>query len=194
MIRRPPRSTLFPYTTLFRSKAEIGVHRLVRLSPFDVNNRRHTSFASVYICPEIDEEIRLEIDESDLKIDTFRSSGAGGQHVNVTDSAVRITHIPSGIVVQCQNDRSQHRNKATAMKILRSRLYEFEQQKQREKMEESEKGKQDITWGNQIRSYVLQPYRMVKDLRTKVEVGNVEAVLDGDIDQFIEAYLLGSVR
>ncbi|MBI5183240.1 MAG: peptide chain release factor 2 [Nitrospinae bacterium] len=171
-------------------KAETGVHRLVRISPFDVNKRRHTSFASVYTSPEIDEEIRLKIDESDLRIDTFRSSGAGGQHVNVTDSAIRITHIPTGIVVQCQNDRSQHRNKATAMKILRSRLYEFEMQRQREKKEESESLKKDITWGNQIRSYVLHPYKMIKDIRTKVEVSNVEGVLDGDIDQFIETYLI----
>lgn len=171
-------------------KAENGVHRLVRISPFDANKRRHTSFASVFVFPELEDNIEVSIEEEDLKIDTYRSSGAGGQHVNVTDSAVRITHIPTGIVVQCQNERSQHKNKAMAMKILRSRLYELEQQKQKEKLEGIQGEKKDIGWGSQIRSYVLHPYRMVKDLRTKVEIGNADAVLDGEIDKFIEAFLL----
>ncbi|MEK6589537.1 MAG: peptide chain release factor 2 [Nitrospinota bacterium] len=171
-------------------RAESGIHRLVRISPFDANKRRHTSFASVFAFPEIEDDIKIDINEEDLKIDTYRSSGAGGQHVNVTDSAVRITHIPTGIVVQCQNERSQHKNKATAMKILRSKLFRIEQEKQRERLEEIQGEKKDIGWGNQIRSYVLHPYRMVKDLRTKVEVGNADAVLDGEIDPFIEAFLL----
>ncbi len=171
-------------------KAEAGIHRLVRISPFDANSRRHTSFASVFVYPEIDETIKVEIDEADLRIDTYRSSGAGGQHVNKTDSAVRITHLPTNIVVACQNERSQHKNKAMAMKILRSRLYELEIEKQKEKMEVYHKTKKDIAWGSQIRSYVLHPYRMVKDHRTGVEVGNADAVLDGDLDQFIQAYLL----
>ncbi|MEE8219376.1 MAG: peptide chain release factor 2 [bacterium] len=171
-------------------RSEVGVHRLVRISPFDAASRRHTSFASVFVFPDIDEEIEVEIDESDLRIDTYRSSGAGGQHVNVTDSAVRITHKPTGLVVSCQNERSQHKNKATAMKILRARLYELEQVRQKEKMEELHKDKKEIAWGSQIRSYVFHPYRMVKDHRTAHETGNIDAVMDGDLDPFIEAYLL----
>jgi peptide chain release factor 2 len=170
-------------------KAEAGIHRLVRISPFDSNARRHTSFASVFVYPEIDEQVEVDINEADLRIDTYRSSGAGGQHVNKTDSAVRLTHLPTGIVVACQNERSQHKNKSMAMKILRARLYELEKQKQREKMAELDKTKKDIAWGSQIRSYVLHPYRLVKDHRTGIEVGNADGVLDGDLDQFIEAYL-----
>lgn len=171
-------------------RAEAGIHRLVRISPFDGQARRHTSFASVVVTPEIDEDIDIEVDEDDLRIDTYRSSGAGGQHVNKTDSAVRFTHIPTGIVVACQNERSQHKNRAMAMKILKSRLYELELQKQRENKEQLAGTKRDIDFGSQIRSYVLQPYRMVKDHRTGVEVGNTDAVLDGDLDKFIEAELL----
>ena len=171
-------------------KAEAGIHRLVRISPYDANSRRHTSFASVFVYPEIDETIKIEIDEAELRIDTYRSSGAGGQSVNKTDSAVRITHLPTNIVVACQNERSQHKNKAMAMKILRSRLYELELEKQKERMETFHKTKKEIAWGSQIRSYVLHPYRMVKDHRTGIEVGNADAVLDGDIDRFIQAYLL----
>lgn len=171
-------------------KAEIGVHRLVRISPFDANRRRHTSFASVFIYPDVEDEIKIEIDEADLRIDTFRSSGAGGQHVNKTDSAVRITHIPTGIVVQCQNERSQHRNKAMAMKVLRARLYELQVKERNQKMEEMHASKKEIAWGSQIRSYILHPYRLVKDHRTGIEVGDVDAVLDGEIDSFIQAYLL----
>ena len=171
-------------------KAEAGIHRLVRISPFDANSRRHTSFASVFVYPEVDDDIKVEINEADLRVDTYRSSGAGGQHVNKTDSAVRLTHIPTGIVVACQNERSQHKNRAMAMKILKSRLYDLEIEKQKEKMETYHKTKKDIAWGSQIRSYVLHPYRMVKDHRTSVEVGNADAVLDGDLDQFIQAYLL----
>ena len=171
-------------------KAEAGIHRLVRISPFDANSRRHTSFASVFVYPEVDDDIKVEINEADLRVDTYRSSGAGGQHVNKTDSAVRLTHIPTGIVVACQNERSQHKNRAMAMKILKSRLYDLEIEKQKEKMETYHKTKKDIAWGSQIRSYVLHPYRMVKDHRTGVEVGNADAVLDGDLDQFIQAYLV----
>ena len=171
-------------------KAEAGIHRLVRISPFDANSRRHTSFASVFVYPEVDDDIKVEINEADLRVDTYRSSGAGGQHVNKTDSAVRLTHIPTGIVVACQNERSQHKNRAMAMKILKSRLYDLEIEKQKEKMETYHKTKKDIAWGSQIRSYVLHPYRMVKDHRTNVEVGNADAVLDGDLDQFIQAYLM----
>ncbi|MGH7774823.1 MAG: peptide chain release factor 2 [Candidatus Binatia bacterium] len=171
-------------------KAEAGIHRLVRISPFDANSRRHTSFASVFVYPEIDETIKVEINEADLRIDTYRSSGAGGQHVNKTDSAVRITHLPTGIVVACQNERSQHKNRAMAMKILRSRLYELELEKQKERMETFHKTKKEIAWGSQIRSYVLHPYRMVKDHRTGIEMGDADRVLDGDLDRFIQAYLL----
>ena len=167
-----------------------GVHRLVRISPFDANKRRHTSFAAVFVYPEVEEDIEIEIDPEELRIDTYRSSGRGGQHVNVTDSAVRITHLPTGIVVQCQNERSQHKNKASAMKVLRARLYELEKKAKLEKIEKLEDAKSDIAWGNQIRSYVLHPYRMIKDLRTKVEIGDVDRVLDGDIDEFIKSSLL----
>lgn len=171
-------------------KAEAGIHRLVRISPFDAGRRRHTSFASIFVYPEIEEDIEIDIKDDDLRIETFRASGAGGQHVNKTSSAVRITHIPTGIVVQCQNERSQHRNKATAMKVLRARLYEIKRQEQDRRMEEVVSQKKEIAWGSQIRSYILQPYQMVKDHRTNLEIGNVNAVLDGDIDQFIDAYLL----
>ncbi len=169
---------------------ETGVHRLVRISPFDANKRRHTSFAAVFVYPEVDEDIQIEINPDDLRIDTYRSSGKGGQHVNRTDSAVRITHIPTGIVVACQNERSQHKNKAMAMKILMARLYELEKKKQNEKLEKLEDAKSDIAWGNQIRSYVLHPYRMIKDLRTRVETGDTDRVLDGDLDEFIKAALV----
>lgn len=167
-----------------------GVHRLVRISPFDANKRRHTSFAAVFVYPEVEGDIEIEINPEELRIDTYRSSGSGGQHVNVTDSAVRITHIPTGIVVQCQNERSQHKNKASAMKVLRARLYELEKKAKLEKIEKLEDAKSDISWGNQIRSYVLHPYRMIKDVRTKVEIGDVDRVLDGDIDEFIKSSLL----
>jgi peptide chain release factor 2 len=162
----------------------------VRLSPFDAANRRHTSFASVFVYPEIDAEVNVDINEKDLRIDTYRSSGSGGQHVNVTDSAVRITHIPTGIVTQCQNERSQHRNRDTAMKVLRARLYDLKLREQQEKIDAMHEGKKDIAWGSQIRSYVFQPYRMVKDHRTKTEVGDVDRVMDGGLDSFIKAYLL----
>ena len=171
-------------------KAERGVHRLVRISPFDSNKRRHTSFASVDVIPEITEEIEVQINPKDLRIDTYRSSGAGGQHVNVTDSAVRITHIPTNIVIQCQNERSQHQNKATAMKVLKARLHQLEKEKQEEQLSRHYGGKEEIAWGSQIRSYVLHPYNMVKDHRTNIETGNSQAVLDGDIDRFIEGWLL----
>lgn len=170
-------------------KTESGVHRLVRISPYDSNARRHTSFASVWVYPEIDESIQVDIQEKDLRIDTFRASGAGGQHVNKTESAVRITHIPTGIVVQCQNDRSQHRNRAQAYDMLRARLYELELRKREEAAQALSASKSEIGWGHQIRSYVLQPYQMVKDLRTGVEKGNAQGVLDGDIDAFLEAAL-----
>jgi peptide chain release factor 2 len=169
-------------------RTETGVHRLVRKSPFDSGNRRHTSFASVFVSPEIDDSIEIEINPADLRIDTYRASGAGGQHVNKTDSAVRLTHIPTGIVVQCQNDRSQHRNKAQAMDMMKARLYELEIQKQQDEQKEVEESKSDIGWGSQIRSYVLDASR-IKDLRTGVETGNTQAVLDGDLNQFIEASL-----
>ena len=171
-------------------RAEIGIHRLVRLSPFDAGHRRHTSFASVFVYPDIEDEVEIEIKDSDLRIDTFRSGGPGGQHVNVTDSAVRITHLPTGIVVQCQNERSQHRNRDLAMKVLRARLYEYEMEKKAEEMAKLHDEKRDIAFGSQIRSYVLHPYRMVKDLRTGVEVGDVDRIMDGDLDGFIEAWLL----
>ena len=170
-------------------KAESGVHRLVRISPYDAAKRRHTSFASVFVYPEVESDVEIEIDDSDLRIDTYRASGAGGQHVNKTDSAVRITHEPSGIVVQCQNQRSQHKNRASAMKILKARLYEKKLEEEAEKLGELSKDKRKIEWGSQIRSYVLQPYRMVKDHRTNTEASDVDRVLDGDIDKFIEAYL-----
>ncbi len=171
-------------------KCENGIHRLVRISPFDASNRRHTSFASFYAYPELPEDIVVEIRDEDLRIDTYRSSGPGGQHVNKTESAVRITHIPTGIVVQCQNERSQHKNKAIAMAILRSRLYELEKKKKEEKIKALSQDKKEIAWGSQIRSYILHPYKLVKDHRTKVEVYNAEEVLDGKIDEFIKAYLL----
>jgi peptide chain release factor 2 len=170
-------------------KNESGVHRLVRISPFDSGARRHTSFASVWVYPSIDEEIDVNVDEKDLRIDTYRSSGAGGQHVNVTDSAVRITHIPTRIVVQCQNQRSQHKNKETCYKMLKARLYEYEFQKREEKEQKNVSTKTDIGWGHQIRSYVLQPYRLVKDLRSKIESSNPDDVLNGNLDQFIEGNL-----
>lgn len=170
-------------------KCEKGVHRLVRISPFDSAGRRHTSFASVNVVPQFDEELQVEIEDSDLRIDTYRSSGAGGQHVNVTDSAVRITHEPSGIVVTCQNERSQHKNRETAMKMLKSRLFQLKQEKRAEKLSEIQGELKDIEWGSQIRSYILHPYKKVKDHRTNLEIGNTEAVLDGKLDPFIEAYL-----
>lgn len=171
-------------------KAEAGVHRLVRISPFDSQSRRHTSFASVFVSPEIDDDIDIEINESDLRIDTYRASGAGGQHVNKTDSAVRLTHIPTGVVVACQNERSQHKNKATAMKILASRLYELELQKKQEAMDAINAQKKDIAWGSQIRSYVFHPYQMVKDLRTQHETSDINGVMNGRLEDFIEAYLI----
>jgi len=170
-------------------KTESGVHRLVRISPFDAQSRRHTSFASIWVYPVIDESIEIEILDKDLRVDTYRASGAGGQHVNKTDSAVRITHEPTGIVVQCQNDRSQHRNRAAALTMLRARLYEAELQKREAEAQATQEAKSDIGWGHQIRSYVLQPYQMVKDLRTSVEKGDAQRVLDGDIDAFLEAAL-----
>lgn len=173
-------------------RTESGVHRLVRKSPFDSNNKRHTSFASVFISPEIDDNVEIDINPADLRVDTYRASGAGGQHVNRTDSAVRITHVPTNTVVQCQSDRSQHKNRAQAMKQLRARLYEMEIQKQRDKQSALEANKKEITWGSQIRSYVLDMSR-IKDLRTGVEVGNTQAVLDGDLDKFIEASLLSGL-
>jgi peptide chain release factor 2 len=171
-------------------RSELGIHRLVRISPFDASGRRHTSFASVMVMPELDDSIEVDINDKDLRIDTYRSSGAGGQHVNKTDSAIRITHLPTGIVVQCQNERSQHRNKDTAMKMLASRLYKLEKEKKAEANEELHGDKKEIAWGSQIRSYVLQPYRLIKDHRTDQEMGNVDAVLDGNLDPFIKAYLL----
>ena len=170
-------------------KSEKGIHRLVRISPFDANKRRHTSFSSVDVIPEIENEIEIDIDESDLRIDTYRSTGAGGQHVNTTDSAVRITHLPTNIVVQCQNERSQHSNRLTAMKVLKAKLFEHYQKKKEEDMEKINGEKKEIAWGNQIRSYVFQPYQMVKDHRTKAESSNVQAVMDGEIQIFIDAYL-----
>ena len=176
------------------AKAEIGIHRLVRISPFDAGARRHTSFASVFVYPEVNDEIEIEINEDDLRIDTFRAGGKGGQHVNKTDSAVRITHLPTGIVVQCQNERSQHQNKAMAMKYLKSRLYERELQLKNEKINEENKLKKDIAWGSQIRSYILHPYKMVKDHRTNLENNNANKVLDGDLDEFIQAYLMNATN
>jgi peptide chain release factor 2 len=170
--------------------SEIGVHRLVRISPFDANARRHTSFASAFVYPQVDDEIKIDIRPDDLRIDTFRSGGAGGQHVNMTDSAVRIVHNPTGIVVQCQNERSQHKNRDSAMKQLRARLYEHEMEKKREATAKTEASKLDINFGSQIRSYVLAPYRLIKDHRTKLSIGDVDRVLDGDIDPFIHAYLV----
>lgn len=175
-------------------KAEAGIHRLVRISPFDSNARRHTSFASVFVFPEIEDDIEVKVNEADLRVDTFRSSGAGGQHVNTTDSAIRITHIPSGIVVACQTERSQHMNKATAMRVLRAKLYERELQERESQAAEIAGEKKEIGWGSQIRSYVLHPYKMVKDLRTGVESGNPDAVLDGDLEEFIVAFLMGVRR
>jgi peptide chain release factor 2 len=175
-------------------KSEHGVHRLVRISPFDAAKRRQTSFASVYVYPDIDEAISIEINDKDLRVDTYRSSGAGGQHVNVTDSAIRITHIPTNTVVTCQNERSQHKNRDTAMKLLRSKLYQLEVEKQKEAQQKLEGEKKDISFGSQIRSYVLQPYQMIKDLRTGYEVGEPSRVLDGDLDGFVEAYLADRAR
>ena len=171
-------------------KSETGVHRLVRISPFNASGKRHTSFASVFVYPELDSEITVDVDDKDIRVDVYRASGAGGQHVNKTSSAVRLTHMPSGIVVQCQQEKSQHRNKDLAMKVLKARLYQREQEKQDEKIQEMHDSKEDIAWGSQIRSYVLHPYQMVKDHRISMDVGNVNAVLDGDIDQFIEGVLL----
>jgi peptide chain release factor 2 len=170
--------------------AEAGVHRLVRISPFDQAARRHTSFASVFVWPELPEDVEVEIEDKDLRVDTYRSSGAGGQHVNVTDSAVRITHLPTGIVVSCQNERSQHKNRASAMKVLRARLFDLKTKEQQARLEQLGGEKREIAFGSQIRSYVLQPYQMIKDHRTKIEVGDVQRVLDGDLDQFIKTYLM----
>jgi peptide chain release factor 2 len=170
--------------------AEAGVHRLVRISPFDQAARRHTSFASVYVWPELPEDEDIDIDEKDLRVDTYRSSGAGGQHVNVTDSAIRITHLPTGIVVSCQNERSQHKNRAQAMKVLKSRLFDLKMKEQAARLDQLGGEKRDIAFGSQIRSYVLQPYQMIKDHRTKAEVGDVNRILDGDLDQFIKIYLM----
>ena len=170
-------------------KTESGVHRLVRISPYDSSARRHTSFASVWVYPEIDDDIEIEVEDKDLRVDTYRSQGAGGQHVNTTDSAIRITHMPSGIVVSCQSDRSQHRNRAEAMRMLRARLYEAELRRREETAQAEQDAKTDIGWGHQIRSYVLHPYQMVKDLRTEVETSNTQAVLDGDLDDFMAASL-----
>jgi peptide chain release factor 2 len=175
-------------------KAETGVHRLVRISPYDAAKRRHTSFASVMVMPDIDDTIEVEINDKDLRVDTYRSSGAGGQHVNVTDSAIRITHLPTGVVVTCQNERSQHKNRDTAMRMLRARLYAIELEKQQEENAKIAGEKKEIGWGSQIRSYVLQPYQLVKDLRTQYEVGDPSRVLDGDLDGFIEAYLAAQAR
>jgi peptide chain release factor 2 len=171
-------------------QSEIGVHRLVRISPFDSNARRHTSFASVFVYPEIDDEIKIDIKPDDLRIDTFRAGGAGGQHVNMTDSAVRITHLPTNIVVQCQNERSQHKNKATALKMLKTRLYDHEMKKKRAEADKLESEKADINFGSQIRNYVLAPYRLVKDVRSKLEMGDVDRVLDGDLHDFMHAFLV----
>ena len=175
-------------------KSEIGVHRLVRISPFNASGKRQTSFASVFVFPEIDNEIVIELDEKDLRIDTFRASGAGGQHVNKTSSAIRITHLPTGIVVQCQQEKSQHRNKEMAMKVLRARLYQHEKLKQDQKLQQMHDSKEEIAWGNQIRSYVLHPYQMVKDHRINLETGNINSVLDGNLDPFIEGALLANLR
>ncbi|MBN1592279.1 MAG: peptide chain release factor 2 [Candidatus Coatesbacteria bacterium] len=175
-------------------KGETGVHRLVRISPFDANRRRHTSFAAVSVTPEVDDSIEINVDEKDLRIDTYRSSGKGGQHVNTTDSAVRITHIPTGVVVQCQNERSQHRNREVAMKILKSHLYQMVLDKRRQDEQNEHSAKKEIAWGSQIRSYVMQPYQMVKDHRTNLDVGNVDSVMDGYIDPFIRAYLVEEAR
>ena len=175
-------------------KSEHGIHRMVRISPFDASGRRHTSFASVSVLPEVDNDITIEIDDKDLRIDTFRASGPGGQHVNKTSSAIRITHFPSGIVVQCQNEKSQHRNRETAMKLLMSRLYDLERQKQDRKKQDMHDSQKDIAWGSQIRSYVFNPYRLVKDHRTGVDVGDLDRVMDGDIDPFIDAFLRSRFR
>jgi peptide chain release factor 2 len=175
-------------------KAESGIHRLVRISPFDASGRRHTSFAAVFVYPEVDDAIVVDVNQADLRIDTYRASGAGGQHVNKTSSAVRITHLPTGIVVQCQNEKSQHRNREIAMKVLRARLYEREKLAQDQKLQDLHDGMEDIAWGNQIRSYVLQPYRLIKDHRTQVEKGDVERVLDGDLDPFMEGFLLSRMQ
>jgi len=173
-------------------KGESGIHRLVRISPFDASGRRHTSFAAVQVLPEVDDRIEIDLQDKDLRIDTFRASGPGGQHVNKTSSAVRLTHLPTGIVVSSQSERSQHRNRELAMMVLRARLYDLERRKREEKKQELQEAQKEIAWGSQIRSYILQPYRLVKDHRTKYEAGNVEAVLDGDLDGFIEAYILSA--
>jgi len=175
-------------------KSERGIHRLVRISPFDAAARRHTSFAAIDVIPEIEDDVDVEVKDEDLRVDTYRAGGHGGQHVNKTDSAVRLTHIPTGIVVQCQNERSQHKNKAQAMKVLKARIYELEMEKRRKEAEERNAEKKEIAWGSQIRSYVLAPYRLVKDTRTGVETGNVDAVLDGDLDRFVHAYLLATAE